>query len=77
MITGMYQTTIGPQPSKRAGERKIHLPGEVVPVPVLFQAAGYFTSNGDYPKKREGLGKTITTLSGTNPCTTLLPWGKR
>ena len=29
----------------------------MAPVPVLFQAAGYFTSNGDYPKKRDGLGK--------------------
>jgi len=58
MITGMYQTTIGAHNHQSGrGKRKIHVPGEVVPVPVLFQAAGYFTSNGDYPKKREGLGK--------------------
>jgi hypothetical protein len=37
--------------------RKIHLPGEIVPIPLLFQAAGYFTSNGDFLHKRAGLGK--------------------
>jgi arylsulfatase A-like enzyme len=58
MITGMYQTTIGAHNHLSGrGERKIYLPGNVVPTPELFQEAGYFTSNGDYPKKGERLGK--------------------
>ena len=59
MITGMYQTTIGAHNHLSGrGERKIHLPGQVVPLPVLFQQAGYMTTNGAYPKKSKGLGKT-------------------
>lgn len=58
MITGMYQTTIGAHNHLSGrGERKIQLTNGVEPIPVLFQKAGYFTSNGDYPKKTEGLGK--------------------
>ena len=58
MITGMYQTTIGAHNHLSGrGERKIHLPGDVVPIPELFQKTGYHTSNGDFPKKSEGLGK--------------------
>tara|TARA_B100001123_G_scaffold394898_1_gene476003 strand:+ start:4486 stop:5964 length:1479 start_codon:yes stop_codon:yes gene_type:complete len=59
MITGMYQTTIGAHnhQSGRA-KNKIYLPEPVVPIPQLFQDAGYFTSNGNYPKRSEGLGKS-------------------
>ena len=58
MITGMYQTTIGAHNHLSGrGERKIHLPGQVVPIPVLFQRAGYTTTNGNYPEKSKGLGK--------------------
>ena len=47
LITGMYQTTIGANNHLSGrGKRKIHLPGKVVPVPVLFQKAGYTTTNG-------------------------------
>jgi|TARA_B110000495_G_scaffold203582_1_gene228015 arylsulfatase A-like enzyme len=58
MITGMYQTTIGAHNHQSGrGKHKIHLPGEVIPIPELFQKAEYYTANGDYPKKKEGLGK--------------------
>jgi arylsulfatase A-like enzyme len=58
MITGMYQTTIGAHNHLSGrGERKIHLPGQVVPIPTLFQQAGYTTTNGNYPEKSKGLGK--------------------
>jgi arylsulfatase A-like enzyme len=58
MITGMYQTTIGANNHQSGrGKRKIKLPGEVVPIPEIFQEAGYFTSNGNFPKKSDGLGK--------------------
>ena len=58
MITGMYQTTIGAHnhQSGRA-KNKIYLPDGVTPIPHLFQAAGYYTANGSYPKRGEGLGK--------------------
>lgn len=47
MITGMYQTTIGAHHHRSGrGELKIHLPDGVVPVPKLFQEAGYFTCIG-------------------------------
>ena len=59
LITGMYQTTIGANNHLSGrGKRKIHLPGKVVPIPVLFQKAGYTTTNGAYPKKSKGPGKT-------------------
>lgn len=47
MITGMYQTTIGTHHHRSGrGELKIHLPDDVVPVPKMFQEAGYFTCIG-------------------------------
>jgi arylsulfatase A-like enzyme len=59
MITGMYQTTIGAHHHRSGrGTEKIHLPTGVEPVPALFQRAGYFTCNGDYPVKGKRLGKT-------------------
>tara|TARA_B110000483_G_C18202514_1_gene545871 strand:- start:3855 stop:5372 length:1518 start_codon:yes stop_codon:yes gene_type:complete len=58
MITGMYQTTIGAHNHQSGrGKRKIDLPGKVVPIPESFRKAEYYTANGDYPKKKEGLGK--------------------
>ena len=57
LITGCYQTTIGAHHHRSGrGETKIRLPGEVVPVPVLFQKAGYYTCIGGPNAK--GLGKT-------------------
>src|SRR5687768_12791528 len=46
-ITGMYQTTIGSHQHRSGrGEEKIHLPEGIVPVPALFQKAGYYTCIG-------------------------------
>jgi arylsulfatase A-like enzyme len=47
LITGCYQTTIGAHHHRSGrGVEKIHLTGGVVPVPVLFQQAGYYTCIG-------------------------------
>ncbi len=47
LITGCYQTTIGAHHHRSGrGTQKIHLTGGVVPVPVLFQQAGYYTCIG-------------------------------
>jgi arylsulfatase A-like enzyme len=47
LITGCYQTTIGAHHHRSGrGVKKIHLPQGVVPVPVLFQQAGYYTCIG-------------------------------
>src|SRR5688572_11839939 len=59
LITGCYQTTIGAHHHRSGrGELKIRLPGDVVPVPVLFQKAGYYTCIGGFGAKGDGLGKT-------------------
>ena len=59
-ITGMYQTSIGAHHHRSGrGKQKIQLPPDVVPIPVLFQRAGYHTSVGGWPNRRpESLGKT-------------------
>ncbi len=47
MITGCYQTSIGAQHHRSGrGSHRIRLPGEVVPLPAIFQAAGYHTCIG-------------------------------
>jgi arylsulfatase A-like enzyme len=64
-ITGMYQTTIGAHQHRSGrGEEKIRLPAGVVPVPKLFQDAGYYTCIGNGlagagrpGKNAEGAGK--------------------
>ena len=59
LITGCYQTTIGAHHHRSGrGELKITLPGEVVPVPVLFQKAGYYTCIGGFQATGDKLGKT-------------------
>lgn len=59
LITGCYQTTIGSHHHRSGrGELKIHLPGDVVPVPVLFQKAGYYTCIGGFGATGKKLGKT-------------------
>jgi arylsulfatase A-like enzyme len=59
LITGCYQTTIGAQHHRSGrGERKIHLPGDVVPVPLLFRQAGYYTCIGGFGATGGKLGKT-------------------
>ena len=48
LITGMYQTSIGAHHHRSGrGAEKIRLPEGVVPIPVLFQKAGYYTCIGD------------------------------
>lgn len=47
LITGMYQTSIGAHQHRSGrGVERIVLPKQVVPVPVLFQQAGYYTCIG-------------------------------
>jgi len=56
----MYQTTIGAQHHRSGrGAEKITLPGGVVPVPAIFQSAGYYTCiGGGLPEAgRAGKGK--------------------
>src|SRR5258708_2015773 len=59
LITGCYQTTIGAHHHRSGrGEQKIHLPDGIVPVPLLFQRAGYYTCIGSPIVPRNALGKT-------------------
>lgn len=59
MITGMVQTSIGAHHHRSGrGAAKINLPNGIEPLPALFQRAGYFTCNGDYPAKTKRVGKT-------------------
>jgi arylsulfatase A-like enzyme len=59
LITGCYQTTIGAHHHRSGrGELKINLPGDVVPVPVLFKKAGYYTCIGGFGATGDKLGKT-------------------
>ena len=59
LITGMYQTSIGAHHHRSGrGTLKIHLPQGVVPVPKLFQQAGYYTCIGGFGATGDRLGKT-------------------
>jgi len=59
LITGMYQTTIGAHHHRSGrGVEKIHLPDGIVPVPELFQKAGYYTCIGNGKSGNTRLGKT-------------------
>lgn len=59
LVTGMYQTSIGAHHHRSGrGTEKIQLPEPVVPVPTLFQRAGYYTSNGGPMAKGKGIAKT-------------------
>lgn len=59
LVTGCYQTTIGAHHHRSGrGEAKIKLPGEMVPVPRLFQQAGYYTCIGGFGAIGKRLGKT-------------------
>lgn len=59
LITGCYQTTIGAHHHRSGrGAMKIRLPGDVVPIPVLFQKAGYYTCIGGFGAAGANLGKT-------------------
>ena len=55
LITGMYQTSIGAHHHRSSrGTRKINLPSGVTPIPQLFRAAGYYTSNGNANGSKPG-----------------------
>ena len=67
LITGMYQTTIGAHQHRSGrGTEKIVLPEGVVPVPAIFQQAGYFTCIGSgLPETgRAGKGKNAKKAGG-------------
>jgi arylsulfatase A-like enzyme len=68
LITGCYQTTIGAQHHRSGrGELKIHLPQDVVPLPQLLQARGYYTAIGGPPAKAaNAAGKAGKPLGKTD-----------
>ena len=72
LITGCYQTTIGAHHHRSGrGELKIRLPDGVVPVPVLFQKAGYYTCIGGPVVTRQRARQDRLQLRvGPRRCTT-------
>ncbi len=59
-ITGMYQTSIGAHHHRSGrGVEKIHLPEGVVPIPELFQKAGYYTCIGSGIQNEARAGKKV------------------
>ena len=71
-ITGMYQTTIGAHHHRSGrGTEKIVLPAGVVPVPAIFQQAGYFTciGSGLPDAGRAGKGRNASAGADANPST--------
>ena len=67
-ITGMYQTTIGAHHHRSGrGTEKIVLPNGVVPVPAIFQGAGYYTCIGSgLPDAGRGGKGRNTKKAGTD-----------
>lgn len=69
LITGMYQTTIGAHHHRSGrGQMKINLPAGVVPIPELFQKAGYFTciGNGLLESERAAKGQSKPRTARSN-----------
>lgn len=65
LITGMYQTSIGAHHHRSGrGTLKIHLPQGVIPVPKLFQQAGYYTCIGSGLPAGSGAGAKQGKRSG-------------
>ena len=61
LITGMYQTSIGAHHHRSGrGEHRIQLPDGVVPIPELFQKAGYWTCMGSGLPGVDHSGKPTT-----------------
>lgn len=59
LITGMYQTSLGAHHHRSGrGDQRIALPAGVIPVPKLFQQAGYYTCIGAGIAGNRRLGKT-------------------
>jgi arylsulfatase A-like enzyme len=68
LITGMYQTSIGAHQHRSGrGTEKIHLPQGVVPIPVLFQQAGYYTCIGSGLPDVTRAGKKGNDGKGARP----------
>ncbi len=64
-ITGMYQTSIGAHHHRSGrGVEKIHLPAGVVPIPKLFQQAGYYTCIGSGLPNQDRAGKKGAKAAG-------------
>src|SRR5262249_36373119 len=58
LITGCYQTTIGAYHHRSGrGALKIRLPGDIVPIPLLFRRAGCWTCMGGFGATGNQLGK--------------------
>jgi arylsulfatase A-like enzyme len=66
LITGMYQTSINSHHHRSGrGTVKISLPETIIPVPLLFRQAGYYTSNGYWSvKPGKNIGKTDYNFVG-------------
>jgi len=87
LITGMYQTSIGAHHHRSGrGTLKIHLPENIVPVPALFQKAGYFTCIGSglpgvdhsgLPVAKDGRGKTDYNFEWDNSIYNSHDWAAR
>jgi arylsulfatase A-like enzyme len=78
LITGMYQTTIGAHHHRSGrGVEKIHLPDGVVPVPVLFQQAGYFTCIGSGLPEETRAGKKARAGGGLGKTDYNFEWDPR
>jgi arylsulfatase A-like enzyme len=89
LITGMYQTTIGTHQHRSGrGAEKIHLPDGVVPIPVQFQEAGYYTCIGSGlpdadrtgrkgAKQADALGKTDYNFEWDNSVYNANDWRGR
>lgn len=78
-ITGMYQTSIGAHHHRSGrGTAKIELPAGVVPVPTLFQKAGYFTciGSGLPDAGRAGKGKAKAGGGGLGKTDYNFEWDK-
>ena len=52
-LTGMHQASIGSHNHRMTGP-PIQLPASIVPLPRLFQEAGYYTCNGDALRNQRG-----------------------
>lgn len=65
LITGMYQTTVGAHHHRSGrGDLKIHLPEGVMPLPVIFHRAGYYTCIGSGLSDLDHRGMSFTTPKG-------------
>jgi len=78
LITGCYQTTIGAHHHRSGrGIDKIRLPDGVVPIPELFQKAGYFTCNGSGLPDESPRGTLSAGGGGRGKTDYNFEWGPR